>query len=390
MPSKRAYKNYSFYTHQQVEEKWLSPDQKLAPETLCWVLQSKGKRRQRHRGNKRKKKGETSDEGHQQQQQRKELLSRAWVVGATADDKNDAPLDSSEAATLDSNSKKRQDHEGRILVRYPKGSTYHVKRENLLPVLTLGTTAHSNNDTATSSSTAENNLAVVVLPETNVYRRWAVVHTRADDAFCEIGCDVGILVQRVHESSSCPQHVWGLDKSVDDIQQAQERYPHCQFRAWNVPLSESGENDDDNEGYREEPKQEVTTTSRTNQQNDRHHNDNNPPGQEIAATDENENPRDAKEETATATPSSSSSLPMLPMDLFPHPADNSTTTNASLVVAIDINGNRELEAVQQCIRIVIDVWRPRLIIVKSRALHADLAANSSAAQGNNGDAQLQQ
>ncbi|GAX26803.1 hypothetical protein FisN_9Lh072 [Fistulifera solaris] len=38
------------------------------------------------------------------------------------------------------------------------------------------------------------------------------------------------------------------------------------------------------------------------------------------------------------------------------------------VVAIDINGNRELPAVQQCIQVVLERYQPRLIIVKSRAL----------------------
>ncbi|GAX20360.1 hypothetical protein FisN_9Hh072 [Fistulifera solaris] len=38
------------------------------------------------------------------------------------------------------------------------------------------------------------------------------------------------------------------------------------------------------------------------------------------------------------------------------------------VVAIDINGNRELPAVQQCIQVVLERYHPRLIIVKSRAL----------------------
>jgi hypothetical protein len=63
------------------------------------------------------------------------------------------------------------------------------------------------------------------------------------------------------------------------------------------------------------------------------------------------------------------------MDLFPQPL-NETDTNSSLVVAIDINGNQELEAVQKCIEIVIDKWKPRLIVVKFRALYAELTAQS--------------
>jgi hypothetical protein len=44
------------------------------------------------------------------------------------------------------------------------------------------------------------------------------------------------------------------------------------------------------------------------------------------------------------------------------------------VVAVDINGNRELPAVVACLSSIWDVnqWRPRLIVVKSRTLHAHL------------------
>jgi precorrin-6B methylase 2 len=42
------------------------------------------------------------------------------------------------------------------------------------------------------------------------------------------------------------------------------------------------------------------------------------------------------------------------------------------VVAIDVNGNRELEAVLQCLQIALDKWKPRLVIVKSRTLHQRL------------------
>ena len=40
------------------------------------------------------------------------------------------------------------------------------------------------------------------------------------------------------------------------------------------------------------------------------------------------------------------------------------------VIAVDINGNRELEAVCQCLEVMFRSYQPRLIIVKSRALHA--------------------
>lgn len=42
------------------------------------------------------------------------------------------------------------------------------------------------------------------------------------------------------------------------------------------------------------------------------------------------------------------------------------------VIAIDINGNRLLPAVLDCIQLAVDRWSPRLIIVKSRELYTRL------------------
>jgi len=52
-----------------------------------------------------------------------------------------------------------------------------------------------------------------------------------------------------------------------------------------------------------------------------------------------------------------------------------SSANSSLVVSIDINGNRELPAVLNCIQVVLNAWSPRLILVKSRALHAKMTAS---------------
>lgn len=312
--TKRYQLGYSYYRYEQAETQFLRQPATLAPETLCWVLQSKGKKQRRKHTT---KSSLTTDNT----KQRKELLSRAWIIGSGSssieatqqdhDDKNDNNCN---------NHKKR--HKDRILVRYPKGSTYHVKPENLLPVL------------------MECRL-VIVLPETHLYRRWALVHTQPKDSFCEIGCDVGILVHRIWEHSLCPKHVSGIDKSEADIDQAQQRYPQIQFQTWNVPLLEEED-------------------------------------------DENNNDKGSGSKTQPHDPSvgSASTTTPLPMDLFPQPPsdrkdndntdDTSPIMNASLVVAIDINGNRELQAVQKCIQIVIQEWKPRLIFVKSRALYADL------------------
>jgi hypothetical protein len=50
-------------------------------------------------------------------------------------------------------------------------------------------------------------------------------------------------------------------------------------------------------------------------------------------------------------------------------------TFAPQVVAIDINGTRELEAVLSAVELVIRHWQPRLILVKSRALYHAAVSN---------------
>ena len=48
--------------------------------------------------------------------------------------------------------------------------------------------------------------------------------------------------------------------------------------------------------------------------------------------------------------------------------DGGGVGDGGLVVGVDINGNRELEAVRECLGRVLEWWRPRLVVVKSRAL----------------------
>jgi hypothetical protein len=46
--------------------------------------------------------------------------------------------------------------------------------------------------------------------------------------------------------------------------------------------------------------------------------------------------------------------------------DDNMSTVSPTVVAMDINGTREVETVQQCLQNVLDAWQPRLVIIKSR------------------------
>jgi hypothetical protein len=76
----------------------------------------------------------------------------------------------------------------RVLVRYSGGSTYRVRAYNLVPVL------ESRIHISTPRIVPP---LVVVVPETNIYRRVAKVHAAPGDTFLEIGCDYGITVDRV-------------------------------------------------------------------------------------------------------------------------------------------------------------------------------------------------
>jgi len=190
----------------------------LAPQTLCWVLLSKGKGKS-------------------------QLYMRARVL-------------------------EQPDSENRILVQYPKGSTYRVRRKHLMPVL-----EHQSN-------------MILVASETTDYRRSAIVHTLESDSFMEIGCDFGILVDSVH----CESKI-GIDKSEESIGIAKERYPSRDFL-----LADVFENFD-------------------------------------------------------------------------------TSAHKPTVIAIDINGNRALPAVIDCIQLAMDAWSPRLIVVKSRELYAKMKAD---------------
>jgi hypothetical protein len=124
---------------------------------------------------------------------------------------------------------------------------------------------------------------ILVASETNDYRRTAIVQTRPEDHFVEIGCDFGILV----DSVDC-QSTLGLDKSYESIRIAKERYPSREF---------------------------------------------------------------------------------LLGDIF---EDLEIKIKQPLVVAIDINGNRMLPAVLKCLQLVLDTMSPRLVVVKSRELYAEM------------------
>jgi hypothetical protein len=214
-PSKADSKPYRYHRFEQMQPLYF-PDS-FQPGTLCWVMLSKGKKKT------------------------PQLASRARVVEECEDDRE------------------------RIVVRYPSGSTYRVRRSNLMPVM-----EHESH-------------IILVASETNDYRRTAIVQTLPEDHFVEIGCDFGILV----DSVDCQSRL-GVDKSEESIRIAKERYPSREF---------------------------------------------------------------------------------LLGDIF---EDLEIEIKQPLVVAIDINGNRMLPAVLKCLQLVLDRMAPRLVVVKSRELYAEM------------------
>jgi hypothetical protein len=167
---------YSYVLYEELESRYFSSP--LPVGTLCWTLKSKGV-----------KKG-----GHGARQQRTQLFSRARVISTT---------------TTSSDEEEEEDHYyDRVLVRYSKGSSYHVRRSNLIPILEHTTVHYCCDDKI-----------VLVTPETPQYRRACVVHTYRE-SFLEIGCDFGITIDRVQASlvvgGSVARITGAQDVPIDD------------------------------------------------------------------------------------------------------------------------------------------------------------------------------
>uniref|UniRef100_A0A8J9TFV4 Uncharacterized protein n=1 Tax=Phaeodactylum tricornutum TaxID=2850 RepID=A0A8J9TFV4_PHATR len=368
------------------------------PSQLVWVCKSKGRSRRRQRQRPTSREGTKANEDNLRQaslehsdeklaisnlstttfplNQRLELFSRAKVVKLVSDDtvkdvddnnnnNNNRTKESGEASSLPhsrsslNHPQSQRTYVPRVLVQYPRGSTYHVALHHLVPIL---------DETVTHK--------IVVCGETATYRRACLVHVLPHEHFVEIGCDVGVTVQRVHRATASPtttqttvavlagnhdgRRMVGIDKSIQSIQTARQLYPHLSFYHWDILASGS-----------------------LHQKN--HDDDNN---------DENNN--------SASEPQKEDSVHGTMYDGMPHALQSAwkaaTCSDQSLVVAIDINGNREVPAVlacitrvwalgnecsnehadQPCITPIVNTKAsgatshdtvPRLIIVKSRALY---------------------
>jgi hypothetical protein len=384
------------------------PKPYLVTGQLVWVCKSKGLKqssKKRRRGGRGSRSSSSNDinKGEKQQQQRLEAFMRARIVHGDNEkkhyDSNSNEEDEKEpgcrpdkvvphnsgnssSKNVNVNVKEEDKDEDRLLVRYPKGSTYMVKRNHLWPVLEQpGNTIHNHCGSSGSSSSIHDDdghvLLVLVFAETNFYRRACMVHTLPDgaDIFWEIGCDAGSTIHKVastlsssNDDSSLPLRVMGIDKSQESIDEARRLYPHLPFCLWDV-LAPDDEKDNANE-------------ARNNSSNGK--NDGDTVNVRFGSSCLELAILDALSATSTAKPtgtSASSSTTPSPngentkQQRQQHQQQQlqTTTLPCPTIVAIDINGNRELPAVLACLQKVSSLWKPRLILVKSRALHGQLS-----------------
>jgi hypothetical protein len=371
---------------------------------LVWVCKSKGlkqknkKRRKRERcENNNQGGGEKQQQQQQQQQQRLEAFLRARIVHGD-DEENTSQINEKECkydqVIISGLSSSNRHDEDRLLVRYPKGSTYMVKRSHLWPVLepektiirnTIKLTKNGNNEEAAT--------LVLVFAETDFYRRACMVHTLPDgaDIFWEIGCDAGSTIHKVaatlNTSSSSSSNssnssssnsssidnestslirVLGMDKSQESIGEARRLHPHLPFCLWDILAAEKKDNGKD-------------TKVDSSSSNDDDVDDGGGCG-DIATVPFASSLEQAIQDALAATsiakatgktaPSSSTSASN---DETGTMQQQQTPIASPTVVAIDINGNRELPAVLACLTKVSSLWKPRLILIKSRALHGQLS-----------------
>lgn len=114
----------------------------------------------------------------------------------------------------------------RVSVRYPQGSTYSARRRMLAPILPR----------SPGQGPGYIQDVVIVAPDTACYRRLCRIHTLPGDTFLEIGCDFGACTVGAAESlvASVPGEAipvrhqstaFGVDKSTDSVTHANRL--HC-------------------------------------------------------------------------------------------------------------------------------------------------------------------
>jgi hypothetical protein len=200
--------------------------QELKVGTYVWVLKSKGQKRRQP----------SAASPPADQHQRLQLFERARIIvdkqpatttqrkpecGESNDDDDDEGAKQEQQLLQDPQALPSTGDADdaanvpRVWIQYPKGSTYYIKQNRLLPII-------------------ENEHGIILIwPETDVYRKNALQHTLpVGEAFVEIGCDHGATVDRVSRGLGDPTLVLGMDKAADSIASARQRYPQHKFVQW--------------------------------------------------------------------------------------------------------------------------------------------------------------
>ena len=214
-----------------------------------------------------------------------------------------------------------QDIDRRIEVVYPKGSTYRVRRDELYPIFEksvddptyiFGTRNGTRRDTWHLAETGLLDKLVLVCTETDAYRRLCMLHVTRSDTFLEIGCDYGICIGAVLKSCAVAEPEPRRERDEPYVpRKVEERILGIDISAESIDIARKS-----HEGFC------------------------------FDVID---------------------ALSMQGLEDIKNLADK-TLGGPPTVVAIDINGVREVEAVQKCIRNAMTLG-PRLIIVKSRNLY---------------------
>ncbi|GMH52522.1 hypothetical protein TrRE_jg4972 [Triparma retinervis] len=213
-----------------------------------------------------------------------------------------------------------KDIDRRVEVIYPRGSTYRVRRGELYPIFEesvddptyiFGSDNGTSRDKWHLADTGLLDKLVLVCTETDAYRRLSMLHVTRSDTFLEIGCDYGICIGAVLKSCAVAEPEPRRERDEQHVPRKVEE------RILGVDISEEsiGIARKSHEGFCFEVIDALSVQGM-------------------------EDLKNLCDETLGGPPT---------------------------VVAIDINGVREVEAVQKCIRNAMTLG-PRLIIVKSRNL----------------------
>ena len=229
-------------------------------------------------------------------------------------------------------------------------------------------------------------------PETAEYRRLCAVHTHPwDDHFIEIGCDFGLTSgevvvggRRRHghgggtPTKTMTKRKLGIDKSPTSIAMATQKYPHDDFLVVDVLAITEAELYQILLQYqfvrRTTTHRRRTTSHTTTTRSDRNTTRTTTPDNK--PVDEEPKPHHHDPDTATTTTTTADDDDDDDDDDDPAMAKEEAAEEGpdggKFVVAIDINGNRDLDAVRQCLDRVVRCWKPELVIVKSRAFYRKL------------------